>query len=72
LVFDNLGREPGSSHVMEHRVFPEELTWTWSATEEGLFSPVRGAVPRLPGGNTLVTESCRGRAYEVTANGKIE
>lgn len=71
LIFDNLGRKPGGSRVVEHEVFPEQLTWVWSATEEGLFSPVCGAVSRLADGNTLVTETCRGRAYEVTPDGGI-
>ena len=46
--------------------------WTWEADPpEAFFSETRGACQRLPNGNTLITESERGHAFEVTRSGEI-
>ena len=43
-----------------------------SGSAEGLpFRAAQGGVQRLANGNTLITESMGGRAFEVTRDGKI-
>lgn len=66
LVFDN-GVE--QSEVLE--VDPANGAVVWSWTDEDFFSQTRGSVQRLPGGNTLVTESDAGYVYEVAPEGQI-
>ena len=80
LLFDNRGWH-GRSRVIEvdplldderadERV--DEITWQYAADPPELFSSAQaGAVQRLPGGTTLITESERGRAFEVTREGEI-
>jgi outer membrane protein assembly factor BamB len=68
LLFDNLG--PGEqSRVIE--IDPTTREIVWSYTEDGFFSKGAGAEQRLPNGNTLVTESDRGRIVEVTEDGRV-
>ena len=38
---------------------------------EKLYSREAGAIQRLPNGNTLMTESDRGRGVEVTPDGRV-
>ena len=38
---------------------------------EAFYSKLAGYDERLPNGNTLITESTNGRAFEVTSDGKI-
>ncbi len=66
LLFDN-GRQ--SSQVVEVDPRTNEVRWRY-APEGGFFSPTRGGNQRLPNGNTLITESDRGTAFEVTSEGK--
>lgn len=73
LLFDN-GKHRGWSRVLEFDPVRGVITWAWPSEPpagEGslLWSDVRGFAQRLPGGNTLVTESERGRALEVTREG---
>jgi len=68
LLFDN-GRRRGWSRVLE--VAPETGEVVWEYRAEGFFSDVRGAAQRLPNGNTLITESERGRVFEVTPGGEV-
>lgn len=74
LLFDNLGlsRELGSagqSRVLEIDV--QTLQLVWSYTAPGFFTHGAGAQQRLPNGNTLITESIKGRLIEVTPEGRI-
>lgn len=71
LVFDNgLGR--GWSRVVEIDPLAREIVWEYRAPEPASFySRTRGASQRLSGGNTLVTESDSGRAFEVTREGDV-
>jgi hypothetical protein len=39
--------------------------------EAGFYTELCGASQRLPGGNTLITESEAGRAFEVTPDGTM-
>ena len=43
----------------------------WQYTSEGFFSKTRGSAQRLPGGNTLVSESDTGHVFEVTPDGDV-
>jgi len=64
LVFDN-GLE--QSRVLEIDPLEDQVAWRYEAPD--LLSRTRGAVQRLPNGNTLVTESDTGYAFEVTRAG---
>jgi len=68
LIFDN-GRYRGYTRVIE--IDPISLDILWEYREEGLFTLSQGYVQRLSNGNTLVTESERGRAFEITKDKKI-
>ena len=71
LVFDNLG-DGGFSRVMEYDPLTDETPWQYPAAgSELLSSPEAGSCQRLAGGTTLITESERGRALEVTDEGEI-
>ncbi|MEW6745706.1 MAG: arylsulfotransferase family protein [Planctomycetota bacterium] len=71
LLFDNLGH-PDRSSVLEFRPFTGEVTWLYrGAPEHPFFSKTCGTASRLPNGNTLITDSNRGRAFEVTPSGEI-
>jgi hypothetical protein len=66
LLFDNCG-PPGGSRVMEFEPLSGETFWAYEGNEEnGFDSPVLGSCSRLPNGNTLVTDSVNGRAFELT------
>jgi hypothetical protein len=66
LLFDNRG-DGGSSRAQELELASGEVTWQ----HRGLDSPEAGAVRRLPNGNTLITESERGRALELAGDDEI-
>ncbi|MFT7677676.1 MAG: hypothetical protein ACI8QC_001659 [Planctomycetota bacterium] len=71
LVFDNMGHG-GYSQVLE--LDPTDGTEIWAYRgdpAESFFSVFCGTASRLPGGNTLVTESCAGNAVEITPTGKV-
>ena len=66
LVFDNgLGR--GWSRVIELDPLTSEIVWEFrTPNREDFYSPSRGSNQRLPNGNTLITSSGQGWAFEVT------
>ncbi len=71
LVFDNRTGE-GTSRVVELDPIALEIVWEWpSAGGLEFYSKTRGTVQRLPNGNTLIGESNRGRAIEVTAEAEV-
>jgi hypothetical protein len=71
LVFDN-GIHRRYSRVLEIDPRRKTIIWEYRADpSEDFFSPRRGAAQRLPNGNTLITESDRGRVFEVTPEGNI-
>lgn len=71
LLFDNRGRE-GHSRLLEIDPLTDDLAWTWEADPPATFSSsLAGTVDRLPDGNTLVTESVPGRAFELDPEGRI-
>ena len=68
LVFDN-GRYRGWSRVLE--MDPRNNKILWEYRQEGFFTLSQGYVQRLENGNTLITESERGRVFEITREGKV-
>jgi hypothetical protein len=71
LLFDNrMGYK--SSRVIELDPLSRKIVWEYRAPEPSdFFTASRGANQRLPNGNTLITESDKGRAFEVTPEGEI-
>jgi hypothetical protein len=71
LLFDNgLGRK--WSRVIELDPLTEKIVWEYKAAEPSdFFTYSRGSCQRLPNGNTLITESGDGEAFEVTPQGEI-
>jgi hypothetical protein len=71
LLFDNTGRGEAST-VRELDPATGETQWEYRGTaEDPFFSRTCGTAERLPNGNTLITESDGGRAFEVTVAGEI-
>jgi hypothetical protein len=71
LVFDN-GCQRGFSRIVEVNPRTKQIVWEYKTSpSENFFSFRRGGVQRLANGNTLITESDRGRVIEVTPEGKI-
>lgn len=70
LIFDNgLGRR--WSRVIEVDPMSREIVWSYAAPEpKEFFTDQRGAAQRLGNGNTLVTNSQSGVAFEVTREGE--
>ncbi len=72
LVFDNKGAGTKISRVIELDPQSSEIVWEYLADPpEGFYSARRSGNERLPNGNTLITESDTGRAFEVTVDGEI-
>ncbi|MEM1250243.1 MAG: arylsulfotransferase family protein [Acidobacteriota bacterium] len=71
LVYDN--RSQGkSSRVVEVDPVRQEIVWQYQADPpEAFYSKLQGSSQRLPNGNTLICESEKGRAFEVTPEGEI-
>ncbi|MEM7201788.1 MAG: arylsulfotransferase family protein [Planctomycetota bacterium] len=66
LIFDNMG-DGVFSRVVEIDPHTLEIRWLYKSTPENPFSSYRlGSCQRLSNGNTLITESVAGRAFEVT------
>ncbi|MFC2154850.1 arylsulfotransferase family protein, partial [Candidatus Altiarchaeota archaeon] len=71
LIFDNRG-PGGSSRVLEFDPFTLEIVWQYEGTSSHPFySELLGTNQRLPNGNTLITESKRGRVFEVTPENEL-
>lgn len=71
LLFDNLGHM-GHSRAVEFDMRTGDISWSYSGDPPAAFSSLFcGAARRLDSGNTLLTESTRGRAFEVTPAGDI-
>ena len=66
LMFDNRGFQD-KSRVIEFDPITKKIQWVYGGVEEDhFFTPTCGSCQRLPNGNTLITESDPGRAFEVT------
>ena len=71
LLFDNRGMRT-RSRVLELDVGTMEIAWEYAGSaDHPFYSHTCGVAQRLPGGNTLITESDNGRAFEVTPDGTI-
>jgi len=71
LLFDNRGRENASA-VYEFDVATMEPVWVYEGDPPtSFYTHTSGAAERLPNGNTLITESEPGRAFEVTPEKQI-
>jgi hypothetical protein len=72
LLFDNRGAAPNSRVLELDPAEPGRLAWEFKGSKERpFFSHGCGAAERLPKGNTLITESDAGRAFEVTPEQEI-
>jgi len=66
MIFDNGGLMDGS-RVLELDLPSMKAAWSYGGVDgEPLHSERRGFAQRLPNGSTLITESVKGRALEVT------
>ncbi len=71
LLFDNEG-SPGQSAVLEYDPISMKVVWAYRGSpEKPFFSKWCGAAQRLPNGNTLITETSPGRAFEVNREQEI-
>lgn len=71
LLFDNVGAA-GASRVIELAPLTLKTVWEYRGSEDEPFASEEcGTAYRLPGGNTLITESLNGRAFEVTPDKRI-
>jgi len=71
MLLDNRGQE-GASAVQIYDPATSKLKWEYRGTKEHPFyTRSCGAAQRLPNGNTLVTESDNGRAFEITEDDTI-
>jgi hypothetical protein len=71
LLFDNRLGE-GWSRVVELDPIARREVWEWRApVPTDFYTRSRGSAQRLPDGNTLIAESDRGHAFEVTPEGDV-
>jgi hypothetical protein len=71
LLFDNAGYGL-CSQVLELDPATLEVRWAYRGRpREAFFTLYCGASQRLSGGTTLITETCQGRAFEVTRAGEV-
>ena len=71
LLFDNRGGGIASS-VMEFDPVTGDMKWEYRGDEDDPFcTETCGTTQRFANGNTLITESDRGRAFEVDRRGEI-
>ena len=77
LLFDNIDLQAGPNGKPASRIVeinPENMAEEWvfrGLKDKGFRSIARGSQQRLPNGNTLITESHRGRLLEVSREGKV-
>jgi hypothetical protein len=71
LVYDN-GTVRKYTRVLEIDPLTGNIVWQYDGGPDNRFySPTKGSAQRLPNGNTLICDSCNGRAIEVTRSGEI-
>ncbi len=70
LIFDNGNNvERNSSRILE--INPLDNTIVWEYSDDSFFSESQGFMQRLENNNTLITESTKGRIFEITPKKKI-
>ncbi len=71
LIFDN-GTHRKYSRVIELDPTTAEIVWEYKGDPpKSFYTALRGGIQKLTNGNILVTESRRGRAFEITHEGMI-
>jgi hypothetical protein len=71
LLFDN-NHAPCQSEVVEFEPFSQHVFWSYTGTTDKPFhTALCSSSERLPNGNTLISESLNGRAFEVTPDKTI-
>jgi hypothetical protein len=71
LIFDN-GLRRGWSRVIELEPSTSRIVWSYRTDPpESFFTSIRGSLQALPNGNVLITESAKGRVFEVTREGQV-
>ncbi len=71
IVLDNKGIEE-KSRIIEFDPVTRKFYWVYGGKDDEPFNtPSCGACQRLPNGNTLITETDAGRAFEVTSEKNI-
>ena len=71
LIFDN-SEKIKNSRVIEFNPLTQEIVWSYRGDSKNTFyTGIIGSNQRLPNGNTLITESETGRAFEVTGDNRI-
>jgi hypothetical protein len=71
LVLDN-GTKRHGSRVIEIDPMSQQVVWEYRGeSPKDFYTSGRGGVQRLVNGNTLITESTKARAFEVTPDGRI-
>jgi hypothetical protein len=71
LLFDNLGRD-GDSRLLELEAVNGAIVSQWAPSDPADFSTqFCGVAAPLSNGNVLVTETCRGRAFELNPTGEV-
>jgi hypothetical protein len=71
LIFDN-GVKRKYSRVVELDPASATIVWEYKAEPaEDFYSFSRGSAQRLPNSNTLICESDKGHAFEVTEEGEV-
>ena len=71
MLFDNSGRGRASA-VQVYDLSTNALRWEYAGSEaRPFYTQFCGTAQRLPNGNTLITESDNGSAFEVTPDGTI-
>jgi hypothetical protein len=71
VIFDN-GLKRRWSRVVEIDPIARKIVWEYHAPEPKTFFTVsRGSAQRLANGNTLIADSDRGHAFEVTSEGRL-
>ncbi len=72
LIYDNLGGDEGLSRIVELDPQTREVVWQYNGDPpDAFFSALRGGCQRLSNGNTLITESDRGRVFEIRPDGEV-
>ena len=71
LIFDN-GTHRRYSRIVELDPITTEIVWQYKGDPpQSFFTGLRGGVQNLPNGNLLLSESWRGRAFEITNDGTM-
>ncbi len=71
VLLDN-GTRTGRSRCLELDAVARKVIWSYQATPpESFFTASEGGCQPLPGGHVLVTDSSKGRAFEVTRDRQV-